>query len=185
MTTTAWPIIVCCQSAATLLAYRVSYPGSRGVGHQWSYVPDVARTMIELLVRRDALEPFARFHMGGHWDEDGTQLTSAIRRAVERRTGRAPSVGGFSWLLLKLASPLNTTFREMDEMRHLWRTPVRMQNRRLVATLGHEPHTPIDEAVEATLAGLGCLVCGRGVMPMCFGTVRDGTVGEASLVGVR
>lgn len=136
---------------------KISYPGSRGVGHQWSYVPDVARTMIELLSRRDTLEPFARFPMGGHWDDDGTQLTAAIRRAVERRTGRAPNVGGFPWWLLKLASPFNTTFREMDEMRYLWQTPVRMQNQRLVETLGHEPHTPLDEAVEATLTGLGCL----------------------------
>jgi len=27
----------------------VSQPGSPGVGHQWSYLPDVARTMVELL----------------------------------------------------------------------------------------------------------------------------------------
>jgi nucleoside-diphosphate-sugar epimerase len=54
-------------------------------------------------------------------------------------------------------SPFNATFRELGEMRYLWQTPVRMQNTRLIATLGHEPNTPIDEAVDATLSGLGCI----------------------------
>jgi len=42
-------------------------------------------------------------------------------------------------------------------MRYLWRLPVRMSNARLVAVLKREPHTPLEEAVEATLIGLGCL----------------------------
>jgi nucleoside-diphosphate-sugar epimerase len=50
-----------------------------------------------------------------------------------------------------------TTLRELLEMRYLWRQPVRMSNARLLAVLEREPHTPLEEAVEATLAGLGCL----------------------------
>jgi nucleoside-diphosphate-sugar epimerase len=136
---------------------KISSPGARGVGHQWSYLPDVARTMVELLARRASLDAFARFHMGGHWDEDGTQFAAAIRRVVARRTNKTPAIGGFPWWLLTLAAPFNVTFRELREMRYLWRTPVRMNDTRLVATLGHEPHTPLDEAVEATLIGLKCL----------------------------
>jgi nucleoside-diphosphate-sugar epimerase len=56
----------------------VSNPGNRRVGHQWSYLPDVARTMIELLARRDSLGPFTTFHMAGHWDADGSQMAEAI-----------------------------------------------------------------------------------------------------------
>lgn len=56
----------------------INLPGDHGVGHQWSYLPDVARTMVELLAR-------------------------------------------------------------------------------LIAALGHEPHTPLDDSIEATLKGLGCL----------------------------
>ncbi len=66
----------------------VSYPGRRGVGHQWSYLPDVAQVMVELLARRDALEPFATFHLAGHWDKDGSEMVTAIQRVVRRRTGR-------------------------------------------------------------------------------------------------
>ena len=32
-----------------------------------------------------------------------------------------------------------------------------MSNARLLAVLGAEPHTPLDTAMRATLAGLGCL----------------------------
>ncbi|WP_158906031.1 NAD-dependent epimerase/dehydratase family protein [Burkholderia sp. L27(2015)] len=135
----------------------ISYPGQRGVGHQWSYLPDVGRTVVELLARRDTLGAFASFHMEGHWDADGTQMSDAIRRVVVRRTGTAPRVAAFPWWLLVLASPFVTTFREMGEMRYLWKTPVRMSNARLVAALGREPHTSLDEAVEATLAGMGNL----------------------------
>ena len=135
----------------------ISYPGRRVVGHLWSYLPDVGRTVVELLARRDTLDAFASFHMEGHWDADGTQMSDAIRRVVAHRTGTAPRVAAFPWWLLALASPFVTTLREMGEMRYLWRTPVRMSNARLVAALGHEPHTPLDEAVEATLAGMGNL----------------------------
>lgn len=45
----------------------VNLPGDHGIGHQWCYLPDVARTMLELLRLRERLEPFANFHMSGHW----------------------------------------------------------------------------------------------------------------------
>jgi nucleoside-diphosphate-sugar epimerase len=135
-------------------------PGAAGVGHQWSYLPDVARAIVELLGRRAALERFAAFHMVGHWDADGTQMVRAIRRVVARSTGAEPSIRAFPWWALRLASPINTTFREMQEMRYLWTEPVRMDNSRLLAALGREPHTPLDSAVEQSLRGLGCLDVG-------------------------
>ncbi|WDS37017.1 NAD(P)H-binding protein [Pseudoxanthomonas sp.] len=136
---------------------KIIYPGAPGIGHQWGYLPDVARTMVELLARREALGPFSCFHMAGHWDGDGTALTGAICRAVHRHAGRPARVVGLPWWLLTLASPFVETFREMREMRYLWQTPIRMDNAKLVATLGYEPHTPIDEAVVATLVGIGAL----------------------------
>ena len=38
------------------------------------------------------------------------------------------------------------TFRELLEMRYLWQVPVRMDNARLRALVGQEPHTPLDDA---------------------------------------
>lgn len=137
--------------------HAVSYPGAPGVAHQWAYLPDVARTMLELIERRTSLDAFARFHMAGHVDTDGTQMTQAIQRVVLRRTGHQPRVGRFPWWLMKLIAPFVVTVREMLEMRYLWQTPLLLDNRRLVAALGQEPHTPLEQAVEATLADLGCL----------------------------
>ncbi|MBN3857274.1 NAD-dependent epimerase/dehydratase family protein [Paraburkholderia sp. Ac-20340] len=134
----------------------VREPGTPGVGHAWGYVPDVARAMLELIAQRGALAPFARFHMAGHWDADGTQMAAAICR-VAARHGLTVKRGAFPWPLIYVAALFSTTPREMLEMRYLWRETLELDNRHLVATLGCEPHTPLDTAVEATLQGLGCL----------------------------
>lgn len=130
----------------------ITAPGAPGVGHQWAYLPDVAETMVRLV---EAGEPqgFATFHMAGHWDPDGTAMIAAIRRAA----GRDLPVRRLPWALVRLAGPAVPLFREIAEMRYLWQEPVRMANDRLVARLGAEPRTPLDEAVRTTLAGLGCL----------------------------
>jgi nucleoside-diphosphate-sugar epimerase len=144
---------------------NVTLPGDPGVGHQWAYVPDVARTMLRLLQQRDALPAFARLHMDGHWDADGTQMAAAIARVLQRHGMAPPKTGRFPWWLLTLATPFWPLARELREMRPLWRHPLRMRNARLLHTLGDEPHTPLDEAVEATLVGLGCLT-GAPSMPL-------------------
>lgn len=135
----------------------ISVPNAPGVGHQWSYLPDVARTMVELVQRRETLEPFAVFHMAGHLDADGTQLAAAIGRVVVQRGGAKPTVRAFPWWLTALAAPFIPTLRELREMRYLWTTRVEMSNAKLIATLRNEPHTPLDEALEAALEGMGCL----------------------------
>ncbi|WP_333574028.1 NAD-dependent epimerase/dehydratase family protein [Sphingomonas sp.] len=128
-------------------------PGTRGVGHQWAYLPDVAETMVRLLERAD-LPPFAAFHMEGHWDPDGRQMVQAIARVLG---DPAVPIRPLPWWLLRLAALVATTPREMMEMRYLWRQPVRLLNDRLVATLGGEPHTPLLEAVRTTLTDLQCI----------------------------
>lgn len=132
----------------------LTYPGKRGVGHQWAYLPDLAEAMMQLVERRDALPAFGVYHFKGHWDHDGTQMVAAIRRASGNP---ALPLKNFPWKLAKLMSPFVTFFRELREMRYLWKVPVFMDNGRLLAVLGTEPHTPLDEAVTASLKGAGCL----------------------------
>ncbi len=149
----------------------IRVPNAPGVGHQWSYLPDVARTMVALVQRRETLEPFAAFHMQGHWDADGTQLAAAISRVVVKRGGAEPKVSAFPWWLMALIAPFVPTIRELREMRYLWTTRVEMVNAKLVAELGHEPHTPLDEAVEAALVGMGCLAASAATVskPVAMG----------------
>ena len=128
-------------------------PGQHGTGHQWAYLPDVAETMVRLVERR-AAQNFETFHMDGHWDATGTQMAEAIQQALvepQVRIARLP------WWLLRLASLVSATPRELMEMRYLWQQPLRLNNARLVATLGAEPHTPLDRAVKTTLTAMGCL----------------------------
>lgn len=132
--------------------HAVTSPGRPGIGHAWAYLPDLAETFCRLADREQDLEPFARFHFAGHWDEDGTGMAAAIARALGRPGMR---VTPMPWWLLRLAAPFHETMRELVEIKPLWRTPVRLDNARLVALLGTEPHTPLDAAVAASLQGLG------------------------------
>ena len=130
----------------------IAYPGPHSVGHSWGYLPDVAETMA-LLIERD-LAAFEVFHFQGHWFEHGIEIAEAVRRVVGNP--RLP-IRSFPWWAVYAASPFVGMFREMIEMRYLWREPLRLDNAKLNALLGSEPHTPIDQAIATTLRGLGCL----------------------------
>lgn len=124
----------------------------RGVGHQWAYLPDVAETMMQLILRREELPRFARFHMNGHWDHDGTQMANTAAKVIAAQRGHTPRLQAFPWWSIYVASAFNKTFKELLEMRYLWQYPLRMSNEKLVSLLGEEPHTPLEEAISATLA---------------------------------
>jgi len=135
----------------------ILYPGRPDVGHAWAYLPDVATTIVQLLEREGDLAEFDVFHFGGHWFEAGIAMAHAVQRVVGEPR---PRIRRFPWALAYVLSPFVTVFREMLELRYLWQRPVRLDNAKLVAFLGTEPHTPIDAAVRSTLEGLGCLPAG-------------------------
>jgi nucleoside-diphosphate-sugar epimerase len=129
----------------------VMYPGPLGIAHSWAYLPDVAETMVTL-AESGNLGAFEVFHMAGH-TVTGDQMVAALSRV----TGRKLAVSRLPWFAVPLISPFNETMREMLEMRYLWNRPVLLDNARLAERLGAEPHTPIDEALRKTLAGLNAL----------------------------
>lgn len=129
------------------------YPGRRDLAHTWAYLPDVGETVARLLERERELERFARFHFAGHF-MTGDALLAATRRV----TGNAAlPLRAFPWMLANLAAPFVVMLRELREMRYLWREPLRLDNRELVGWLGEEPYTPLDQAIDTTLRGFGCL----------------------------
>lgn len=130
----------------------VTYPGARGVGHAWAYLPDLADTMVRLVEREENLATFESFHFRGHWDGDGKQMVDAIVAASGQP---AMKVRQLPWMLLWLAAPFVTMLREMQEMRYLWREPFALDNAKLVRLLGSETHTPLNQAVTAALKGMG------------------------------
>ena len=131
----------------------ISYPGPRDLGHEWAYLPDFGATVALLLEREDELAAFERFHFGGHW-VDGTTMLRAMQKAT---ANPKLTLGSFPWWLVTLASPFVTIFREVSEMRYLWEQPMQLDNRKLAAFLGQEPHTNLDAAVGDTLGGMGCV----------------------------
>ena len=93
------------------------------------------------------------FHFRGQW-ATARELGEAVRRASGNP--KLP-IRAFPWIVVELAAPFNETFRELLEMRYLWRKPIGLDNAKLVRFLGEEPSTPLDRALRATLADMGCL----------------------------
>jgi nucleoside-diphosphate-sugar epimerase len=90
--------------------------------------------------------------MRGH-TQTGGELTAGLEAAAGRRL----KVSLLPWLAVRAVAPFNETMREMVEMKYLWDGPVLLDNAKLVARLGGEPHTPLADALRAALAGMGAL----------------------------
>jgi nucleoside-diphosphate-sugar epimerase len=131
-----------------------TYMGEREVGHDWAYLPDLAETFAQIAEREHELPAFDTFHFEGYWFERGVEIAEAVGRAIGHE--RLP-IKRFPWIAVYALAPAVPLFREMIEMRYLWKRPLRLDNAKLVAFLGGEPRTHHDEAIRATLAALGCL----------------------------
>ena len=131
---------------------RLLNPG-KGIGHSWAYLPDLADTIARLMEMPERLGSFERLQFEGFWDADGAALPAAIKRVV----GRDLPERNFPWWLMRALSPFGGFPREVVEIEPYWRNAVRLDNRRLVALLGAEPRTLLDQAVRTTLAAMGAL----------------------------
>jgi nucleoside-diphosphate-sugar epimerase len=119
-----------------------------GVTHAWAFIPDLAEAFARLVDRRATLPAYTLAHFRGHADMTGREMAEAARRAIGRPTVR---VKPFPWFTLWLGAPFVPFLREALEMTWLWKKSLTLDNARLKALIGEEPHTPIDEAVEAAL----------------------------------
>jgi nucleoside-diphosphate-sugar epimerase len=132
----------------------ITYPGRRDVAHGFAYLPDLAETVARLCEIDEQLAASEVVHFGGHWFARGTDFCAAVGRAAGIANLRARR---FPWFAIWLARPVWGLARGLWEMRYLWREPLRLDNRKLVALIGPEPHTPIDEALCTTLEGMASL----------------------------
>jgi nucleoside-diphosphate-sugar epimerase len=129
---------------------RITWPGPLDVVHEWAYLPDVAQAVVRLVEARERLAPFAQFGFAGH-AVTGREFAAAISRAC----GRGFQVGTMPWWLLRPLGLVVPVFRELSEIAYLWTTPHMIDGTQLTATIGELPHTPLDQAVAASLAALG------------------------------
>lgn len=132
----------------------LTWPGRPNVGHGFAYLPDLAEAIARLVEHDDRLSPCETVHFGGHWVAGGTAFTAAVARAAG--LARLP-MRRLPWVAIWALQPVWGLARGLWEMRYLWRRPLQLDNRKLISLIGPEPHTPIEEALRQTLAGLGCL----------------------------
>ncbi len=130
------------------------YPGRHEAGHSWAYLPDLAETFVQLLERESDLASFDVFHFGGQYFPRGGEMAVKILEVAGVPDGK---IGKAPWLVIRLLSPFVTLFREMIEMRYLWQEDLRLDNGKLVAFLGREPHTPVEQALRDSLTEMKCL----------------------------
>ncbi len=142
--------------AKSIVQGKLVYPGPLDRVHAWAYLPDLARAFVAV-AGRDDLPRVARLHFEGH-APTGAELLAAIERAAGR-LGIVPARGwrhgGMPWPLLRAAGLFVPMQRELSRMAYLWSVPHRLDGTRLARTVGPLPHTPLDEALVASLRALG------------------------------
>ena len=127
----------------TSKGYQLSATGPRHIPHTWAYLPDVAKTVSELL-KKGQLGKFEVFHFSGH-----RVSFNDIAKAIEARTGKSVKIVNFPWLLLQIFAPFSSMIRSVLEMRYLWNKPLNLSEQRLKKVLGEKiPHTDLEQALE-------------------------------------
>ena len=132
----------------------VTYPGVHDKGHAWAYLPDLAETFRQLVEQEDRLAENDTFHFRGHFLERGVDMAKAIARVAGDETMKVKKM---PWGVIRMASPFVRMLRELLEMRYLWQETVELDNEKLIAFLGEEPHTHLEAALAQSLEGMGSI----------------------------
>lgn len=137
---------------------KFTYPGHKDVATAWAYLPDLTRTFAEVAARRDQLNTFEVFHFAG-LAISGQQWRDAIEPIALAQGWIKPDAKlqykRLPWPLMRLGAMFVPTWAALLEMRYLWDSPHALDNRKLLAFLGAEPHTALPIALTQTLRDLG------------------------------
>jgi nucleoside-diphosphate-sugar epimerase len=129
---------------------RLTYPGPPDVEHAWAYLPDFADALVQLAEQR---EKFGQFEIFGFPGEAVTGRT--FIDTIESVTRSKFTLRPMSWWFLKTLGQLFAMGRELSELEYLWRVPHRISGDKLKAAIGEVPHTPLPQAIAASLRALG------------------------------
>jgi nucleoside-diphosphate-sugar epimerase len=135
--------------AKDIARQRLTYPGPLNVVHTWAYLPDFAQTTVRLAERRMSFRPFEAFGFSGH-AVTGNQLIAAIEDATKSKFNIRP----MSWWLIKTFGQMLPIGRELAELEYLWRAPHKVSGEKLKVAIGNVPHTPLLDAIAASLRAL-------------------------------
>jgi nucleoside-diphosphate-sugar epimerase len=136
---------------------RMGYAGPQGIGTAWAYVPDLARTFVQVAQRRAQLQAFEVLHFAGHQlrHEDWEQLMrKALLQLGRLQPQQKLKVQSMPWALIRALAWAVPNWREIAEMRYLWLTPHALDGSKLAKLIGTEPRTPIEQALVQSLQEL-------------------------------
>jgi len=127
---------------------RGTAPADLDAPHSWTYVGDVARTLVAVAADETA--------WGRPWHVP-TPPPMSIRelagRAAEIAGAPAARVAKMPGVALRLAGLFNPAAREMIETQHQWQRPFVLDSKAATVAFGIEP-TPTDEALRETINAL-------------------------------
>jgi nucleoside-diphosphate-sugar epimerase len=129
---------------------RLTYPGPLGVEHEWAYLPDFAATLVRLAEQRARFSACETFGFPGH-AVTGQEFIATIETVTKSKFTLRP----MSWWMIKTIGQLLAMGRELSELEYLWRVPHRISGHKLKAAIGDVPHTPLPEAISASLRAIG------------------------------
>jgi nucleoside-diphosphate-sugar epimerase len=136
--------------AKDIARQRLTYPGPLDAVHAWAYLPDFTATLVRLADTRAEFAPFEAFGFAGH-AVTGHELITAIEAVTKAKFNVRP----MGWWMIKTFGQLTAMGRELAELEYLWRVPHRVSGEKLQAAIGDTPHTPLPQAVAASLRALG------------------------------
>jgi nucleoside-diphosphate-sugar epimerase len=132
-----------------------TYPGPTDLSHAWAYLPDLAKTFVKVAEVRGQFAAFEALHFPGH-TVDGAELMAAVEVAATElnlpgAAARPLKLSRLPWGIIGIVGLVMPLWRELWRMRYLWHEEHHLSGKKLRAAIGEIPHTPLDEALRATL----------------------------------
>ncbi|HEV7973842.1 NAD-dependent epimerase/dehydratase family protein [Amycolatopsis sp.] len=134
-----------------LTGKRGSLPADLDAPHSWTYVGDVARTLVAVAADESA--------WGRPWHVPTApplSVRALATRAAELAEAPTAKVGTMPAFALRLAGLFNPAAREMLEVQYQLQAPFVLDSSAATAAFGIEP-TSTDDALRETIAGLRAL----------------------------
>ncbi|MFD2764066.1 NAD-dependent epimerase/dehydratase family protein [Micromonospora eburnea] len=131
-----------------LAGRRVFLPVDWDAPHTWTYIPDVARTLVAAATDERA--------WGRAWhvpSAPAVPMRDLAARAAALVGAPAPKLTRMPYPVLWLGGLADPMARELRETAHQFARPFVMDSTAATATLGIEP-TPLDQAIKEIVAGL-------------------------------
>ncbi|WP_394824649.1 NAD-dependent epimerase/dehydratase family protein [Pendulispora albinea] len=119
--------------------------GNPDMPHSYTYAPDIARALVTLGERDDALG------RAWHLPTSRAESTRALARRIGRALDRDVNVVRVPKIALRAMGVFVPFLREAVEMTYQWEVPFVLDDTRFRTTFGVGP-TPIDDAVDDTAA---------------------------------